>query len=110
VGLCGVNTFDIVDINITIAILIKFDVGLSYKLPSRWVHGSPQVSKELIIVHLTTSITIKVSIEGLNFRVREAKHVVFHSLGELIEIKRSTVIVIHNPELFAEANDASCSS
>jgi hypothetical protein len=110
VGLCGVNTFDIVDINIAIAILIKLAVGLSYELPSRWVHGSSQVSKELIIVYLTTSITIKVSKEGLNFCVREAKHVVFDGFGELIEIKRSTVIVIHNPELFAEADDASCTS
>src|SRR4051812_32778100 len=98
VSLGTVDTLDIIDINIAVAVLVELSVGLSYKSLSTGVHGTSDDSEEFIVVDSTTSINIEIVEEALNFRVVETEHVVLHGLGELVDIEGSTVVVIHNSE------------
>jgi len=110
VGLCGVYTLDVIDVNVSVSILVKFVKSLGYRLLSVSVHRSSNGSDEFIIANRLASVYVEVGIETFDFGIAEAKHVIFHGLGKLVDIEGSVVVVVHNSELFAETNDASSSS
>jgi hypothetical protein len=102
----GVNTTDVVNVNVAISIGIKFGEGLTSKGFAVGVHGAADHAKELIVFDKTRVVVVEGAEEGGEFSLGEAKHVVLHSLCELILVKRHAVVVVHDTELLAETNNA----
>ena len=83
---------------------------MSNQLSARGVHGASDGPDELVVVDGATPVNVEVVEELGDLRVREAEHVVLHGLGELVGVKGSGTIVIHNLELSAETDNSSSSS
>lgn len=64
-----VNSLNIIDINETAFIFIKFVVSLGNNLLSEWVHWSSEDSNEFIIVNSAASINIEILEKDFNFRI-----------------------------------------
>jgi len=82
-----VNTSDIVDVNPTVTVSIKFFESLSNDLLSCHVHWSSDSSDELIIGDGTGAINIEVLEEGSVFGCGETEFVIGKSFIELWFIK-----------------------
>jgi hypothetical protein len=101
----SVNTTEVVNVNVTISIGIKFGEGLTNKGFAVGVHGAADQAKELIVFDKARMVVVEGSEEGGEFSLGEAKHVVLHSLCEFILVKRHAVVVVHDTELLAEADN-----
>jgi len=102
----SVNTAEIVNVNVTISIGIKFGEGLTSKGFAVGVHGAADHAKELIVFDKTRVVVVEGAEKGGEFSLGEAKHVILHSLCELILVKRHAVVVVHDTELLAEADNS----
>ena len=103
----NVNTSDIGDVNPSRIISIKLFEALSNNLLSLCVHWSSDGSNEFIKSNISASVNIEVAEELLDFTLGKTEHVIGHSFGEFIFIKRSGVVIIHNFELSLESNETS---
>ena len=105
-----VDTLDIFDVNPAVAISIESSISLHDNLLSSLVHGASNSSDELVVLEETGSIVVEVVEELLHLTLGEAEHEVTASLGELVFIKRSGVVVIHDLELSLETDEATGTS
>lgn len=81
-----VNSLNIIDINETASIFIKFVVCLGNNLLSEWVHWSSEDSNEFVIVDSAASINIEVLEKSFNFSIGETEHIILQCLSEFIDI------------------------
>ena len=96
----------VIDVDEPGSIGVQLVESLGNNSLSAGVHGSTDSAKEFVVVDLASSVVVK-SVEQHGYlALREAKEVVLHSFGELIFVKAVRVVIIHNSELFAEADDA----
>jgi hypothetical protein len=105
-----VDSFDIIDVNPAIAIAIKLVKGLGDQLLAASIHRSSHSTNEFIIIDSATAVIVEVIVKSANLGIGETKHVILHSFGEFIKIERSRIVIIHNSELFANADDSTGTS
>jgi hypothetical protein len=110
VALSVVDALDVVDVNVSVGVSVELGIGLEDNLLSGWGHGSNQSSQEFIVVDGSGVVNVEELEEGLDFSIREAEHVVLHGFGELVHVKRSRVVVVHDAERFAEADHSTGAS
>lgn len=110
VCLSRVDALDVVDVDPPVAVLVQLSEGLRHQSLAAGVHGSAELAEELVVVDGAGAVDIEVGVECADLRVGEAEHVVLHGLGELVEVQRSAVVVVHNAELLPEPDDAAGAS
>ena len=103
----SVDSTDVVNVDPTIAVLVHLLENLSDQLFTIRVHWTPDGTNELIELNKTTAIEVEVAEELLSLTLGEAKHVVSDGLGELVLVKGSRVVVIHNFELSLKSDKSS---
>jgi hypothetical protein len=105
-----VLSFYIIDVKNTIAIVINLLESLLDNLSSKLIHGSHNHSDEFIKVNVSTSIEIESLEKIVDILIINVYLEVLDSLSELIEIKTTTAIIIHDLELSSKSNHASTTS
>jgi len=101
-----VDITDVVDINPTIAILVKLLESLGDDSLTLRVHRATDGTKELVVRALTIVIDIEVVEENADLTLREVQLEVVHGLGELVLVEGLRVIIIHDLELSLETDNA----
>lgn len=102
-----VDAADVVDVEHAGAVFVHNTESLKDNLLAGRVHGSTDVGKEFVVIDEAGSVVVHMGEERLQLTLREAEHVVRHSLCEFKLVKGHGVVVVHNTELLAETDDAS---
>ena len=103
--LCIVCVADVVVVNLTAAVFIEDFVGFLDKGDAPGCHGSFHDSQELIIVNRAIAVLIKSSEERLDVHIGELEAGLSAALGELLQIKGTGAVVIHDLEDTADTDD-----
>lgn len=80
VSLGRVHTSDIVDVNVAIAVLVKFSESFCDVSLTGIIHRATDHTQEFIVLNKATSVQIKGFEEDCDLGITEAKHVVLHGL------------------------------
>jgi hypothetical protein len=87
VSLGRVDASDVVDVNVAIAVLIKFGESLSDVDLAGIVHWATNDTQELVVLNKATSVQIESFEKDGDLSITEAKHVVLHRLRELVLVQ-----------------------
>jgi hypothetical protein len=104
--LCVVDTCDVVNVNEAITIFVQLLESLADNTLPEFVHGTSDNSQEFVIFNQAIAVQVKFTEKDLNFALTESKHVIRHTLRELILIQLHRVVFVVEAELLREAYDA----
>lgn len=103
---CRVDALDVIDVNVAVAVLVHLGEATHNDILSCGVHGAADGTDKLVIFNEPAVVEIEGTEKSGDLTFAEAEHVVGHSLGEFVLVKGHRVVVVHDFELTAEANNA----
>jgi hypothetical protein len=87
VELAIVNSSQVVDVDVSISILVKFGKSLVNHLSASCIHGSTDLAQKFVVLDDSIPVSVE-SFEKLSqFGLVETKHKVSHCLGELVLVE-----------------------
>ena len=103
-------TLDISNSKYSITVIINLLKCLNYELSSELIHRSNNNSNEFIKVNISVSVKIECLEKTVNILLANIDLEISYTFLELIHIKGTRIIVIHNFELSSETNHTSSTS
>jgi len=103
---CSVDALDVIDVNVAVAVLVHLSEATHNDSLSCGVHGAADGTDKLIVFNEPAVVEIEGTEKSSDLTFAEAEHVVGDSLGEFVLVKGLRVVVVHDFELTAEANNA----
>ena len=100
-----VNVADIVVVDLSATILVKFLVGAFDKSDALGIHGAFHDSQKFVIVDCAIIVLVKSLEKRLNIDVGEVEAGLLAPLSELLKIQRARAIVVHDLEHATDPND-----
>ena len=105
-----VSLSDVVKVDESAAIPVKFSVCQFYKANTALVHFSADASQELIVANSAIVVLVEVFENALKFRGAKGVTVFAETPHELVAVHLAVTIVVHSAEDNAEATDSMTST